>query len=203
MTGRKWVAAGALVALILLGARAGFAADDSHPRVAFETSMGTIVFELDPEHAPASVANFLRYVAERHFDGTVFYRVVPGFVIEAGSFDAEGKGRAVHDPIPLEANNGLKNVRGAISMAHGDDPNSARAEFFIVLADNPGLDQAADDHDNKTGYAVFGHVVEGMDVVDKIAAVPTGGTGPFPGEAPVTPVVINKASLVSDVQPAP
>jgi cyclophilin family peptidyl-prolyl cis-trans isomerase len=161
--------------------------------VTLETSLGNIVLELDPVHAPRSVANFLRYVAEKHFDNTLFYRVEPGFVIQAGSYGADGVGRATHDPIPLEANNGLKNVRGAISMARTDDPNSADAEFFIVLADNPALDHQSGDPGNATGYAVFGHVVEGMDVVDKIAMVPRGGEGPFPAASPKTPVVIRRA----------
>jgi cyclophilin family peptidyl-prolyl cis-trans isomerase len=165
--------------------------------VTLETSMGNIVLELDPVHAPRSVANFLRYVEEKHFDNTLFYRVEPGFVIQAGSFGADGNGRAVHDPIPLEANNGLKNVRGAISMARTDDPASADAEFFIVLADNPALDHQPADPGNNTGYAVFGHVVRGMDVVDKIAAVPLGSNGPFPGAAPTTPIVIRRAVVLS------
>ena len=202
--GRIPFVAAAFAAMLAIP-RIGLAAapDDPHPRVSFETSMGTVILELDREKAPKTVANFLTYVGEHHFDGTVFYRVVPGFVIEAGSFDAEGKPRPVHDPIPLEANNGLTNVRGAISMAHGDDPNSARAEFFIVLADNNSLDHQADDQENKTGYAVFGHVTEGMDVVDKIAAVPLGGSGPFPGEAPLMPVVIVKVSLLPPASAPP
>jgi cyclophilin family peptidyl-prolyl cis-trans isomerase len=169
------------------------------PKVTIQTSMGDIVLELDREHTPATVDNFLRYAKEGHFDGTVFYRVVPGFVIEAGSFDAEGKPRGVHDPIPLETANAQSNLRGTITMAHGDDPNSARAEFFINLADNKGLDRMPDDMENKTGFAAFGHIVEGMDVVDRIAMVPlNGGTGPFPDAAPVTPVVIQKVVILNN-----
>jgi cyclophilin family peptidyl-prolyl cis-trans isomerase len=165
-------------------------------QVLIQTSMGDITLQLDPAHAPATVANFERYVKEKHFDGTVFYRVAPGFVIQAGSYDAKGHYRPVHKPIPLEANNGLKNVRGAVAMAHGDDPNSATAEFFIDLVDDPGIDQAASDTANTTGFAVFGNVVSGMEVVDKIAAVPLGDNGPMKGQAPVTPVVITRVSLL-------
>lgn len=165
-------------------------------QVQIETSMGDITLQLDSAHAPLTVANFERYVKEKHFDGTVFYRVAPGFVIQAGSYDAKGHYRPVHKPIPLEANNGLKNVRGAVAMAHGDDPNSATAEFFIDLVDDPGIDQAATDTANATGFAVFGNVVSGMDVVDKIAAVPLGDDGPMKGQAPVTPVVITKVALL-------
>jgi len=165
-------------------------------QVLIQTSMGDITLQLDPAHAPQTVANFERYVREKHFDGTVFYRVAPGFVIQAGSYDAKGHYRPVHKPIALEANNGLKNVRGAVAMAHGDDPNSATAEFFIDLVDDPGIDQAANDMANTTGFAVFGNVVSGMDVADKIAAVPLGDNGPMKGQAPVTPIVISKVTLL-------
>jgi cyclophilin family peptidyl-prolyl cis-trans isomerase len=184
----------AAACMLLVSGRA-FAAD-ALPRVAIQTNMGTIVVELDREHAPLSVANFLRYVTEHSYDNTLFYRVVPGFVIQAGTYGADHNGRPLHDPIPLEANNGLKNVRGALSMARNDEPATAQAEFFIVLADNPGLDPSPFDTENKSGYAVFGHVVEGMDVVDKIAAVPLGGDGPFGPAAPASPVVIDKAVLL-------
>jgi len=188
---------GALAAVIG-AAPAGLHAQDAAPRVAIQTSLGNIVLELDREHTPATVDNFLRYAKEGHFDGTVFYRVVPGFVIEAGSFDAAGKPRGVHDPIPLETANAQSNLRGTITMAHGDDPNSARAEFFINLADNNSLDRQADDMDTKTGFAAFGHVVEGIDVIDNIAMVPLGGgIGPFGDAAPVTPVVIMKVVILN------
>jgi cyclophilin family peptidyl-prolyl cis-trans isomerase len=152
--------------------------------------------ELDAEHTPATVANFLRYAKEGHFDGTVFYRVVPGFVIQAGSIDAEGKQRPTHDSIPLETANSPSNTRGTIAMARGDEPGSATAEFFINLADNTALDRQVDDHDNKTGYAAFGHVVDGMDVVNRIASVPLmGGFGPFPDAAPAMPVTIIRVTV--------
>ncbi len=173
------------------------------PNVIIQTSMGDIGLVLDRAHAPQSVDNFLRYVTEGHYDGTLVYRVVPGFVIQAGSFDSATNTRPTHDPIPLEANNGLSNVRGTIAMARMNDPNSATAEFFINLADNTRLDHQADDTGNTTGYAVFGHVVSGMDVVDKIAAVPLGDGGPMPGAWPLEPVTIEKVSIVAATPPTP
>ena len=159
------------------------------PQVLISTSMGDITVVLDRAHAPISVDNFLRYVNEHHYDGTLVYRVAPGFVIQAGSFDSATHQRDVHDPIQLEANNGLSNLRGTLSMAREEAPNTAAAEFFINLVDNTRLDHHADDTGNTTGYAVFGHVVSGMDVVDKIAAVPLGDNGPMAGQAPVTPIL--------------
>jgi cyclophilin family peptidyl-prolyl cis-trans isomerase len=170
---------------------------EERARVLIETSMGDITLELDPARARVTVENFLRYVNEGHFDGTVVYRVVPGFVIQAGSFDAEVQERPVHEPIALEANNGLSNIRGAVAMARADDPASATAEFFIDLADNLRLDHQPSDPGNRTGYAVFGHVVTGMEVVDKIAAVALGDHGPMPGAAPVDPIVIRKVSVLA------
>ncbi len=166
------------------------------PAARIETSLGNITITLDPAHAPATVANFLRYAREGHFDGTVVYRVVPGFVLQAGSFDAQGNQKAAHEPIALESANGLANLRGAVAMARESDPASGAAEFFIDLADNPALDPEPGAPPNTTGYAVFGKVTDGMDVVDKIAAVPTGGKGPFPDAAPVTPVVIKKVTVI-------
>jgi peptidyl-prolyl cis-trans isomerase A (cyclophilin A)/peptidyl-prolyl cis-trans isomerase B (cyclophilin B) len=162
------------------------------PEVLISTSMGNITLQLDPEHAPVTVANFLRYAKEGHFDGTVIYRVVPGFVIQAGSWDADVHYRAAHDPIPLES--GQSNLRGTVAMARADEPASATAEFFINLADNLPLDAQAGAPANTTGYAVFGHVVSGMEVIDKIAGVPLGDHGPMPGAAPVDPITIIKVS---------
>ena len=118
------------------------------------------------------------------------------FVIQMGSYDADGNARPVGAPVALEANNGLRNLRGAVAMAREDDPNSATAEFFIDLADNSSLDHHADDPGNTTGYAVFGKVIAGMDVVDKIAGVALGDRGPMPGAAPVDPVIIRKVSVL-------
>jgi peptidyl-prolyl cis-trans isomerase A (cyclophilin A) len=173
------------------------AAPPSGPMATIETSLGTIVIALDPVHAPVTVANFIHYAREKHFDGTVFYRVLSGRLIQAGSYDADGNphGR-LHKPIALEANNGLTNVRGSVAMAHGDPADSATAEFFIDTATLPSLDHQAGDTGNTTGFAVFGHVTSGMDVVDKIVAAPLGGKGPFPPDAtPLAPVTIEKVTI--------
>jgi peptidyl-prolyl cis-trans isomerase A (cyclophilin A) len=162
-----------------------------------DTSLGAITIALDAVHAPQTVANFIRYANEKHFDGTVIYRVAPGFVVQMGSYNADGNARATHAGIPLEANNGLSNLRGSVAMARGDDPASATAEFFIDLADNAALDHEAGDTNNITGYAVFGKVTSGMDVVDRIAATPLGGTGPFEGAAPQTPIVIRSVRITA------
>jgi peptidyl-prolyl cis-trans isomerase A (cyclophilin A) len=161
------------------------------PRATIETSMGTIVIALDPAHAPATVKNFIRYAHEKHFDGTAFYRVLPGNIIQAGSYNADGEFHGhLNKPIPFEG--GQPNVRGSVAMAHGDDPNSATAEFFIDMRAVPALDPSP----GNTGFAVFGQVVSGMDVVDKINAVPLGGKGPFPPEAtPLQPVTITKVTV--------
>jgi peptidyl-prolyl cis-trans isomerase A (cyclophilin A) len=167
------------------------------PRILISTSMGDITLQLDAVRAPKSVANVLRYVKEKHYDKTAFYRVAKGFVIQMGSWDAAGKPHGIHPgPVPLEANNGLSNLRGAVALARADEPDSATAEFFVNLADNTRLDHKAEDPGNATGYAVFGQVISGLDVVDAIGAVPTGDNGPMPGQAPVTPIVVKKVTLL-------
>ena len=167
------------------------------PQVSLQTSMGQIVLELNRERAPLTVANFLRYVTEGHFNNTVIYRVVPRFVIQGGSVGSNGNGKPVHEPIPLEANNGLPNLRGTITMARSSEPASATAEFFINLVDNTGLNQEVGDTENRTGYAVFGRVVSGMETVDLITQLPLGGGyGPFPQNAPLIPVIIRGATIV-------
>lgn len=161
-------------------------------KVRLDTSMGAIVIELDAAKAPKSVANFVEYVKAGHYDGTIIHRVIPDFMIQGGGFTLEMQQKPTRAPIPLEARNGLSNVRGSLAMARTSDPNSATAQFFINIKDNAFLD-AANARDG-AGYAVFGKVVSGMDVVDKIWAVPTGNKGPFQN-VPVTPVLIRKASL--------
>jgi len=195
----------AVLAFTLIGALAWFApatAQEPLPKVAMRTDLGDIVVELDRTRAPVTVENFLRYVMDRHFDGTIIYRVVPGFVLQAGSYNPDLTQRTTRNPIPLEANNGLKNLRGALSMARSD-PNSATAEFFINLVDNPRLDPEPGDTENKTGYAVFGRVVQGLEVIDQIAMVPLGDNGPFPGAAPVTPIKIQQVWLLPPDAPQP
>ncbi len=165
-----------------------------NPRVALETSLGKIVLELDPAKAPKTVENFLGYVKSGFYDGTIFHRVIPGFMIQGGGFTTEMKQKATQPPIPNEADNGLRNRRGTLSMARTNDPGSATSQFFINVADNQSLD-----HTGKTaggwGYAVFAKVVEGMDVADKIVNVKRGNRGPY-GDVPETVVEIKKATLL-------
>ena len=169
------------------------------PRLLISTSMGDITLQLDSVRAPKSVANILRYVRKKHYDGTAFYRVAKGFVIQMGSWDANGKGRGIiPGPVPLEANNGLRNLRGTVALGRMEAPDSASADFFINLAENTPLDHKADDPGNTTGYAVFGQVEAGMEVADTISNVPTGGSkGPMPSEQePVTPIIVKKVTLL-------
>jgi peptidyl-prolyl cis-trans isomerase A (cyclophilin A) len=161
-------------------------------KVRLDTSMGEIVIELDAGRAPKSVANFLGYVKAGHYDGTIFHRVIPDFMIQGGGMNADMQEKPTRAPIPLESKNGLTNVRGSVAMARTSSPDSATAQFFINIKDNAFLD-AANARDGN-GYAVFGKVVSGMDVVDRIWAVPTATKGPHQN-VPVTPVVIRKASV--------
>jgi cyclophilin family peptidyl-prolyl cis-trans isomerase len=165
------------------------------PQLLISTSMGDITLQLDAVKAPKSVANVLRYVREKHYDGTVFYRVAKGFVIQMGSWDANVKGRPGHPPIVFEGANGLSNLRGTVALAHAEDPNSATADFFINVSDNTGLNHVEGNPD-KIGYTVFGQVTSGMDVADAISIVPVGDHGPMPGQAPVDPILIKKVSLL-------
>jgi peptidyl-prolyl cis-trans isomerase A (cyclophilin A)/peptidyl-prolyl cis-trans isomerase B (cyclophilin B) len=162
-----------------------------HPVVVMETSLGTIKIELDADKAPKTVANFLRYVDEGFFDGTIFQRVIPGFMIQGGGFTPDMKEKPPHELIVNEAGNGLMNLRGTITMARGPAPNSASSQFFINVADNAFLNHK-DETDAGFGYAVFGKVIEGMDVVDKIVSVKTTVNPIMPTEnsAPVETVII-------------
>lgn len=167
-----------------------------------KTSLGEIDVALDRAHAPKTVDNFIRYAREGHFDGTMIYRVVPGFVLQMGSYDAKGNARRARDPIALETSSELTNKRGTLSMARSNEPASATAEFFINLSDNDSLDSKPGAAPNTTGYAVFGMVVEGMSVVDQIAKVPlSGGKGPFPDADPALPVTIEKVTIVDAAKP--
>lgn len=156
--------------------------------IRFETSHGAFTVELFPKEAPISVENFLRYVDDGHFDGTIFHRIVPGFVIQGGGLDAQFRNKRTRAPIRNEAKNGLKNQRGTLSMARTSEVDSATSQFFVNLSDNDFLDHSARDF----GYAVFGRVTEGMDVVDKIAAVKTGRRQGYQ-DAPLEDVVVVSA----------
>jgi len=164
--------------------------------VKLQTTKGDIVIELDKEHAPTTTANFLEYVKAGHYDGTVFHRVINGFMIQGGGMDKTMKERSTKAPIQNEADNGLKNKAYTIAMARTGDPHSATAQFFINVADNGFLDHTAKNPQG-WGYAVFGKVVKGQDVVDAIKAVPTMTKG-FHENVPVVPVVIEKATVESE-----
>jgi len=162
--------------------------------IRFETSHGTFTVELFPKEAPVSVENFLRYVDDGHFDGTIFHRIVPGFVIQGGGLSADFANRKTRAPISNEAKNGLTNDIGTIAMARTNAPHSASAQFFINVKGNDFLNAAS--AQDGWGYAVFGKVVSGLDVVMNIAKTPTGPGGPFPTDVPRQPVVIESATLV-------
>ncbi|MHB9148633.1 MAG: peptidylprolyl isomerase [Thermoleophilia bacterium] len=170
--------------------------NSSDPRVELVTSMGTIVLELDAAAAPVTTENFKAYVEAGFFDGTIFHRVIPGFMAQGGGFTPDMKQKTTNPPIKNEAENGLKNLRGTVAMARTGVVDSATAQFFINLVDNSFLDHTANTPQGY-GYAVFGKVVSGMDVVDAIAAVPTTTKGPFQ-DVPQTPVAIESARLPAD-----
>jgi len=162
------------------------------PTVVLETSMGTIQIELNEAKAPVTVQNFVRYVKKGQYNGTVFHRVIPGFMIQGGGFTPDMHEKPTDDPITNEGRNGLKNVRGTVAMARTADPNSATAQFFINVSDNASLDYPQPDG---YGYAVFGKVTKGMDVADKIVAVPTGVKNGMK-DVPTKPVVIKSARVL-------
>jgi len=167
-----------------------YAQEPTHAKI--QTSMGDIIIELSPNEAPASVANFLEYATSGYYDLLLIHRVVKGFVIQGGGFSTLYTRRTLRDPIPYEGENGLKNLRGTIAMARNDDQNSAQAQWFINLRDNEKLDHRVTDLGPIYGYAVFGHVVEGMEIADAIGNVETGSGGPFDTEVPVTRILINR-----------
>lgn len=160
--------------------------------VRLATTQGDIVLQLDAAKAPKSVENFVQYVKSGHYNGTIFHRVIDGFMIQGGGMTPDMKEKPTRTPIPLESKNGLNNTRGTVAMARTMDPNSATAQFFVNVKDNAFLDAAQSQDGN--GYAVFGKVVQGMDVVDKIRKVPTGQKG-MHGDVPVQPVIIKQATL--------
>lgn len=196
------------------------------PKVKFQTSQGDFVVELYPDKAPKTVENFLQYVKDKHYDGTIFHRVIPNFMVQGGGFDTQYKERKTRPPVAHEgrealAKGGPRNVVGTLAMARTADPQSATAQFFINVQDNGFLDPTVippgdpvprfeyqgqvykDTPRSKLvnapelfGYTVFGKVISGMDVIEKIKVLPTGPGGPFPSDAPKTPIVINSATMV-------
>ncbi len=165
------------------------------PRVLMETSLGNFTLELNPAAAPITVENFIKYVEDGHYNGTIFHRVIDGFMVQGGGYTEDYSQKKTRAEIQNEADNGLKNKRGSIAMARTSMPHSATAQFFINTAYNTSLDHTAKSP-RGWGYAVFGEVVEGMDTIDKISGTPTGAGGPFRTDAPKTKVVIKNASVV-------
>ena len=216
------LAATVLAGAALTTALPAFAAD---PKVKFVTTDGDFVVELYPDAAPKTVANFLKYVKDGHYSGTIFHRVIKNFMVQGGGFDADYKEKPTRASVIHEGRQalakGLKNVRGSLAMARTSDPHSAKAQFFINVVDNPRLDPVilpagdpvtfeyqgqlqkdipraqVENHPALFGYTVFGKVVEGMDTVDKIRDEPTGAGGPFPTDAPRKPVGIKSATLIN------
>lgn len=184
-----------LVGLVLLGLM--FVLPAHAAQVKLETNKGDIVIALDADAAPITVENFLTYVRSGFYKDTIFHRVIPNFMIQGGGFTKDYAQKPTRDPILNEADNDLSNARGTIAMARTSDPNSATAQFFINTVDNGFLD-----HTMPTprgwGYAVFGKVIMGMEIVDAISAIPTGAGGPFPQDVPATQVIIKKATVLTD-----
>ncbi len=182
--------AAALLAL-LPGGAAG--AEEPSPQVRVTTNMGDFVIEIRQDRAPLTSANFLRYVREGFYSNTLIHRVVANFVIQGGGHDAAGMAlKPAHEGVFNESGSGLQNKRGTVGMARGESPHSSNCQFYVNLVDNPDLDPVP----TRWGYAVFGRIVQGMEVIDRIGEVPTGSMGPFKSDAPMKPIVIEKIELI-------
>ena len=189
-----------LAALLLTAASTfALAADKvpAHPHIEMVTSLGSIKLELDGKQAPITVAHILQLIDSGFYDGTIFHRVIPGFMAQGGGFTPSLKLKEEGKTIPNESGNGLTNLRGTIAMARTGDPHSANTQFFINVADNVRLDPTKDSYRGRWGYTVFGTVIEGMDVVDAIVASKTGPAGEFSRDVPMIPVIIKKMSRVT------
>jgi peptidyl-prolyl cis-trans isomerase A (cyclophilin A) len=174
------------------------AAAQPHPQVVLHTSQGDITLELYPDKAPKSVANFLQYVRDGFYSGTVFHRAIQGYLVQGGLYTRDLQAKRTRSAITSEADNGLSNLRGTVAVARGADPNSGTSQFFFNLVDNRRLDFVGNQSGLTWGYAVFGKVVKGMDVVDKIAALPSRALGPFAGDVPNPMVTIDSANVVGE-----
>ncbi len=181
----------ALTAALLLG-YASLANGQTASRVRVETTLGNFVIELDRQRAPLTVASFLEYVNAGHYTDTIFHRVIGNFVVQGGGYDTSNVEKPTREGVPNESGNGLSNRRGTVGLARTGAPHSGTAQFYVNLADNAALDPQP----SRWGYAVFGQVVEGMNVVDDIGAVATGSLGPFDSDAPLKPVVIKRVEVL-------
>ena len=174
-------------------------ADEPNPQVKVTTNLGEFVIEVRQDRSPLTAANFLRYVREGFYSGTVLHRVVANFVIQGGGHDATSYAlKATHDNVVNESGNGLQNKRGTVGLARGDAPHSGNAQFYVNLVDNADLDPVS----TRWGYTVFGRIVQGMDVIDHIGEAPTGSVGPFKSDAPLKPVIIQKMEIVAAGAPS-
>jgi cyclophilin family peptidyl-prolyl cis-trans isomerase len=200
MPSRRLVSGLAVAALVAtlgtcFGARAvaATAAPADHPQVRVTTNMGDFVMELYPDRAPLTVSEFLKYVKEGQYTQTLIHRVVPGFLVQGGGFSAaDGSSRPTHGNVPNESGNGLQNKRGAVGLARTEAPHSGNCQFYVNLANNSELDPLP----VRWGYAVFGQVIDGMDVIERISTVATGAEGKFKADAPLTHVIIQKMEMV-------
>ncbi len=169
------------------------AGDGAPTHVRFDTNLGSFTIELATARSPLTVANFINYVRAGHYNGTIFHRVIANFVIQAGGYDDKLQAKAAATTVANESGNGLSNKRGTVGLARGDSPHSGNAQFYVNLTDNDDLDPTP----LRWGYTVFGKIVDGMDVVERIGHTPTGSMGPFAKDAPLEPVVIKHAELLS------
>jgi cyclophilin family peptidyl-prolyl cis-trans isomerase len=195
---KKSLLALSLTAFTAIYSVANQAAAETVQQVKLATSAGDIVLELYPEKAPKTVENFVQYVKDKHYDGTIFHRVIGNFMIQGGGFDGKYVQKPTRPPVVHEGREALekggpRNVSGTVAMARTSDPQSATAQFFINVKDNAFLNPSA----QSPGYTVFGKVISGVDVVEKIKLTPTGAGGPFPTDVPKTPILINSATLVN------
>lgn len=196
MPRKKLLSFGTALAVMLFSGDFLMAANDNAPQVRMETSSGTLVIELDAVRAPVTTENFLKYVDDGFYDGTIFHRVIKGFMIQGGGFDRDFQPKATLPPIQNEADNGLQNTRGTLAMARTGDPHSATAQFFINEVDNDFLNHSGKNPQG-WGYAVFGRVIEGLEVIDAISGVATGQHGPH-SDVPQGQILILKAERVED-----
>ena len=179
------------LAIIIFQGLSGEILIPNYPQVTFETTEGKIVLELDYQRAPITVRNFLELIDEQFYDNTIFHRVIPDFMIQGGGFNRDLDKKESNKTIPNESGNGILNLRGTIAMARLPQPHTAGSQFFINVVDNRALNPGS----NNWGYAVFGYVIDGMDIVDKISETPTSSSGRFKSDVPIVPIIITKAYL--------